>query len=218
MAGKEGKWWRKESREVGREGKEGRKNGTRANKGIFELKISNFRYHRNCFRDFLNKLHIDIAKSTYYQTISDKATFNYILNNILNEESKIWNKNELLNARRNKGGTKSNNIRLVNWIQQHLKDETYCFKAPEVATVIIHKKKASKLLNLVSIQHEDESLETEKLAMQIKSKKKNVSGVKKTLTWIRWKIVDRNNFAYLKWYTGHDFSQIQRQSQVCCFD
>ena len=55
-------------------------------------------------------------------------------------------------------------------------------QAPEVATVIIHKKKASKLLNLVSIQHEDESLETEKLAMQIKSKKKNVSGVKKTLT------------------------------------
>ena len=61
-----------------------------------------------------------------------------------------------------------------------MKDETYCFKAPEVATVIIHKKKASKLLNLVSIQQEDESLETEKLAMQIKSKKKNVSGVKKT--------------------------------------
>ena len=54
-----------------------------------------------------------MQQKTYDQTISDKAPFSYILNSILNEENKIWNTNELLDACQNKGGTKSNNTRLA---------------------------------------------------------------------------------------------------------
>ena len=42
----------------------------------------------------------------------------------------------------------------------------------------MHKKKASTILDLVTNQNEDESLETEKVAMQIKSDIKNISGIK----------------------------------------
>ena len=90
----------------------------------------------------INKLQINAAKNTYNQTSSDKAPFNYILKSILKEE-KIWNTNELLDAYRNKDGTESNSTHPVKRIQQHLKDEIYCFKAPGAATVIMHKEKAS---------------------------------------------------------------------------
>ena len=86
-----------------REEKEDRKNAKTGNKSNVKLKLSNLRYHRNCFRDFRNKLQINAAKRACDQTSSDKAPFNYILKIILNKKSKIWNTNELLDAFRNKG-------------------------------------------------------------------------------------------------------------------
>ena len=51
-------------KEGGREEKEDRKkNAKRGNKSSIELELSNFRYHRNCFRDFSNKLQINPAKN-----------------------------------------------------------------------------------------------------------------------------------------------------------
>ena len=61
------------------------KNGIKGNKSNIELKLSNFRHHRNYYGDFLNKLHLNAAKSTHNQTSSDKAPFNYVLKSILNE-------------------------------------------------------------------------------------------------------------------------------------
>ena len=78
------------------------------------LKLSNFRHHRNYFRDFSTKLQINAAKNTCDQTHSDKGPFNYILKTILNTKIKIWNTNELLDACWNKGSTESNSTRLVN--------------------------------------------------------------------------------------------------------
>ena len=46
----------------GEGGKEDRRNAKRGNKSIIELKLYNFRYHRNCFRDFNNKMQINAAK------------------------------------------------------------------------------------------------------------------------------------------------------------
>ena len=89
----------------GREDKEDWKNAKTGNKSNIKLKLSNFRYHINYFLDFSNKLQINAAKSTWDQTNSDKAPFNYILKIILNKKSKIQNTNELLDAFRNKGST-----------------------------------------------------------------------------------------------------------------
>ena len=100
--------------EGGREEKEDRKNAKRGNKSNIELELSNFRCHRNCYRDFVNKLQINTAKSTCDHTISDKAPFNYILQSILNKENKMWNTNELLDANWNMGRTESFSTRLGN--------------------------------------------------------------------------------------------------------
>ena len=58
-------------RKGGRKGTEGRKNTKGGNKSNIELKLSNFRYHRNCYHDFVNKLQINAAKNTYRQKSSD---------------------------------------------------------------------------------------------------------------------------------------------------
>ena len=86
-----------EERKGGREEQEDRKTAKRGNKSNIELKLSNFRYHRNCFQDFSTKLQINAAKNTCDQT-SSKAPFNYILKIMLNKKSKICNTNELLDA------------------------------------------------------------------------------------------------------------------------
>ena len=103
-----------EERKGGKEEKKDRKNAKKGNKSNIELKLSNFRYHRNCFQDFSTKLQINAAKSTCHQTSSDKAPFHYILKIILNKKRKIWNTNELLDPFWNKGSTESNGTRLVN--------------------------------------------------------------------------------------------------------
>ena len=103
-----------EGRKGGREVKEDRKAARRWKKSNIELKLSNFRYHRNCFWDFRNKLQINAVKNTCDQTSSDKAPFNYILKIILNKKNKIWNKNELLDVFPNKGSTESKSTRIVN--------------------------------------------------------------------------------------------------------
>ena len=103
-----------EERKGGREEQEDRKTAKRGNKSNIELKLSNFRYHRNCFQDFSTKLQINAAKSTCHQTSSDKAPFHYILKIILNKKRKIWNTNELLDPFWNKDSTESNSTRLVN--------------------------------------------------------------------------------------------------------
>ena len=48
-------------------------------KSNIELKLSNFRYNRNCYQDFVKKLQINTANTTYNHTSSDKVPFSYIL-------------------------------------------------------------------------------------------------------------------------------------------
>ena len=56
-----------------REEKEDRKNAKRGNKSNIKLELSNFRYHKNCYQDFINRLQINTANSTFDHTSSDKA-------------------------------------------------------------------------------------------------------------------------------------------------
>ena len=70
----------KDQRSKGGEGRKGRreergdrKKAKTRNKSNINLKLSNFKYLRNCFLDFSNKLQINAAKSTCDQTSSDKA-------------------------------------------------------------------------------------------------------------------------------------------------
>ena len=55
---------REERRKGGEERQKKKKNAETGNKSNINLKLSNFRYHRNCFRDFSSKLQTNAAKST----------------------------------------------------------------------------------------------------------------------------------------------------------
>ena len=71
----------------------------------------------------MNKRKITAARNMYDQTSCDKAPFKFILRSILNEDAKMWNSSELLDAYKNKGGTESNSTRLVNRIKHYIKNK-----------------------------------------------------------------------------------------------
>ena len=58
-----------------------------------------------------------------------------------------------------------------------MKDEIHCFSSPGIATVIMLKKKASKLFKLICNEDAAESLDTVKIAKQIKSEIMNAFGI-----------------------------------------
>ena len=136
------------------------------------------RYHKNCYTGFISERNLKAAQNQYDNTSTDKIPFNYILRSIRNEQDKVWNSSELLEEYRNKGGTETNSTCFVARIKEYMKDEIHCFSSPGIATVIMLKKKASKLLKLVSNEDEAESLDTAKIAKQIKSEIMNAVGIK----------------------------------------
>ena len=62
--GGEGRKGEREERRKGGKERQKKKNAETVNKSNINLKLSNFRYHRNCFRDFSSKLQTNAAKST----------------------------------------------------------------------------------------------------------------------------------------------------------
>ena len=94
------------------------------------------------------------------------------MKSLRNEEDKIWKFDT--EAYRPKGGSETNSTHFINRIKEYVTDEIYCFKAAGLATIVLHKKKASQVLKLVNIKYEDEALETEKIAKKIKAKIKEV--------------------------------------------
>ena len=154
------------------------------NKTSINAKQSNFdflisTYHKKCYVDFVNERNIKAAKNSLDQTSSDKDPFNYILKSLRNEEDKIWISTELLEAYRLKGGSETNSTCFINRIKEYMTDEILFFKAVGFATIVMHKKKTSQVPKLVNSKDEDQPLETEKIAKNIKPEIKEVPGVKK---------------------------------------
>ena len=107
-----------------------------------------FRYHKKCYAEFVSERNIIAAKNSMDQTSDDKEPFNHVLKILRKSEDKIWSSTELLHLYKEKGGNESNTTRLVNRIFDFMTDELYTFKSPGLATIIMHKKKASQILKV----------------------------------------------------------------------
>ena len=103
--------------------------------------------------------------------------FNRVLRSILNETEKIWNSTELLSEYKMTGGTETNTTRFVQRIKEHLKEQIYCFKSPGLASLIMHKEKASSIMKVVAEKEEDEHADIEKVSKQIKQELKDLPGI-----------------------------------------
>ena len=57
-------------------------------------------------------------------------------------------------------------------------DEVYCFTCPGLATMVMHKAKASQILNVETNNKEDDFLETQKIAKKIKAEIKDLPSIK----------------------------------------
>ena len=107
-------------------------------------------------------LNIQAAKNKFDQHSDDKEPFNFVLRSIIYEKERIWSSAELIQVYRSKGGTETNRSRFIDRIQDHLKDQVYCFKAIGVNTVIMHCSKAASLVKLTKVQDEDNFADTKK--------------------------------------------------------
>ena len=74
-----------------------------------------------------------------------------------------------------KGGTES---RLIERIEKHMKDEVYCFKAPGMATLIMHKQKASSMFKVLVKSDTDEEEDIKRVAQRISSEIKEAPVIK----------------------------------------
>ena len=74
-----------------------------------------------------------------------------------------------------KGGTES---RLIERIEKHMKDEIYCFKAAGMATLIMHKQKASSMFKVLAKSDTDEEEDIKKVAQRISSEIKEAPVIK----------------------------------------
>ena len=66
------------------------------------------------------------------------------------------------------GGTETNTTRFVQRIKEHLKEQIYCFKSPGLASLIMHKEKASSIMKVVAEKEEYDHTDIEKVSKQIK--------------------------------------------------
>ena len=136
------------------------------------------RYHKKCYAAFVSERNINAAKNSLDQTSNDKEPFNHILKLLRCKEDKIWSSTELLEAYREKGGSETNSTRFINRIMTFMNNELYCFKSPGLATIVMHKKKASDVLKVVNNNEEDEQLEVDKIGKKIRAEIKELPSIK----------------------------------------
>ena len=131
---------------------------------------SHYRYHKSCYRDFVNERLIKACHNQYDDRSPDKEAINFIIRSIKNEPEKVWTSTELHEKYIEKGGNENHISRFMNKVNEHMEEEIYVFKASGVASIIMHRQKASKMFNIVTTQkdHEDDDIELQKLANNIK--------------------------------------------------
>ena len=123
---------------------------------------------------------IKYTHTQYDHTSPDKEPFNFILRSIKNEEDRIWNSSELHKKYLKKGGTKSKVCRLIERIEERMKDEIYCFKAAGMATIIMHKQKATSMFKVLVKNDTDEEEDIKRVAKRTSSETKEASVIKDT--------------------------------------
>ena len=93
-----------------------------------------------------------------------------VMKEILSNSEKIWNSVEIHEVYLAYGGQQhlsSNKNRLMDRVSEILKEKIYLFKSPGVATILMHKQKATSLFQLVSYVEEENDVQVDKVAKQI---------------------------------------------------
>ena len=102
---------------------------------------------------------------------SKESVIDFVIKQILSNQAKIWNSVEIYNVYIEYGGHQhllSNKNRLINRISDLLYDKVYLFKSPGVATLLMHKQKASNLFQLVNCNDDENDIQVDQIAGKIK--------------------------------------------------
>ena len=73
-----------------------------------------------------------------------------------------------------KGGTESHVYRFTNTVMDPMSDDLYCFKANGLASIIMHKRKASSMFKIASEKGNEDGIDLHKVANKIKAEIKQV--------------------------------------------
>ena len=144
-----------------------------------------FRYHKACYVRFVNPKTFRSPTSKVLGGNDEDSNENVVIEavskEILSNQEKIWNSVELYEVYLAYGGQQnlsSNKNRLMNRMSDILKDKVYLFKSPGVATILMHKQKATDLFQLVSYVEEDDDIQVDAVANKIKKEIKALPKLK----------------------------------------
>ena len=102
---------------------------------------------------------------------SDESVIDFVIKEIVINQDEIWNSVEIYDADIEYGGhqhSPSHKNRLMNRISELLHDRVYLFKFPGVATLLIHKQKASNLFQLVNSNDDENDIQVDQIAGKMK--------------------------------------------------
>ena len=95
---------------------------------------------------------------------SEESVINFVIKVILSNQDKSWNSVEIYDVYIEYGGHQhvpSNKNRLMNRISELLYDKVYLFKSPGVATLLMHKQKASSLFQLLNCNNDKNDIQVD---------------------------------------------------------
>ena len=142
--------------------------------GEFFLRL---KYHETCYVHFVNPKYfrpkLATNKDANSNDTSEESVIDFVIKEILGNQDKIWNSVEIYDVYIEYGGHQhvpSNKNRLMNRISELLHDKVYLFKSPRVATLLMHKQKASNLFQLVNCNGDENDIQVDQIAVKIKKR------------------------------------------------
>ena len=139
-----------------------------------------FRYHKACYVQFVNPKTFKVLSDNDEDSI-ENAVIDAVIKEILSNQEKIWNSVEIYEVYLAYGGQQhlsSTKNRLMNRMSEILKEKVYLFKSTGVATILMHKQKATALFQVVLNVEEDNNIQVDTVTNKIKKEIKTLPKLK----------------------------------------
>lgn len=143
---------------------------------LSDLHAADGRYHVDCMTSFMSARSINAAANTGLEAKKNSdSALDYVINEMSKNNSQIWNSLQIWHLYEKYGGKDLVRKSLLQKIRDNFGDNIAVLSSSGLASLIVFRKNASALLNLVNDSDEDElSILTDKLAKTITSEIKEI--------------------------------------------
>ena len=150
---------------------------SRVEGALSDLHAADGRYHVDCMTSFMSPRSINTAANAVLDAKKNgDLALEYVIHEMSRNSSQIWNSLKIWHLYEKHGGKDLVRKSLLKKIKDHFGDDIAVLSSSGLASLIVFRKSASTLLNLVNDPDEDElSILTDKLAKTITSEIRDIS-------------------------------------------